>query len=292
MFSLKEAWVIMHGTVPYEGWDGRIQCDRTDAAMTFRANKTQGFIAAYTFTLVLEGWLTIIYNGKQLILGPNDLYIYSPGMAVTIVSATKNYKGLCLLVDEHLTLESDTVRDMIRIAYLPIVRLQEPRIALSDEMTAILRNRMEEIIHYLSSANTHKGAIAEHLYAVFLLDIQYVLEHADTNEPAGKRAEEVFIGFIRLLPENFMEHHDIAFYADALNITPTYLSRVVRKLNGRTVMDYVNQFLLMEATFLLRTGNLSIAQISDRLHFSDQAAFSKFFSRMKGMSPREYRQRN
>lgn len=279
----------MHGTVPYEGWDGRILCDRTDATMTFRANKTQGFVAAYTFTLVLEGWLTIIYNGKPLILGPNDLYIYSPGMAVTIVSATKNYKGLCLLVDEHLMLESDTVRDMIRIAYLPIVRLQEPRIALSDDMVASLRNRMEEIILYLSSGNTHKGAIAEHLYAVFLLDLQYVLEHSVANEPAGKRAEEVFIDFFSLLPENFMAHHDIAFYAEALNITPTYLSRVVRKLNGRTVMDYVHQFLLMEATFLLRTSNLSIAQISDRLHFSDQAAFSKFFSREQGISPRVYR---
>ena len=45
----------------------------------------------------------------------------------------------------------------------------------------------------------------------------------------------------------------------------------------------------MEATFLLRTSKLSIAQISDRLHFSDQAAFSKFFSRMKGVAPKEYR---
>ena len=50
-----------------------------------------------------------------------------------------------------------------------------------------------------------------------------------------------------------------------------------------------DHYLLMEATFLLRTSKLSIAQISDRLHFSDQAAFSKFFSRMKGVAPKEYR---
>lgn len=289
MYSLNEAWVKMHGAVPYEGWDGRVLCDKTDGAMTFRANRTQGFMAAYTFTLVLEGWLTIIYNGRQLVLGPNDLYVYSPGMSVTIVSATKNYRGICLLVDEHLTLESDTVRDMIRIAYLPIVRLREPKIVLADEMAAVFRSRMEEILRYLSSDNAHKGAIVEHLYAVFLLDIQSVLEQSVENEPAGKRAEEVFVGFIRLLPENFLEHHDIAYYADALSITTTYLSRVVRQLTGRTVVGYVNQFLLMEATFLLRTSKLSIAQISDRLHFSDQAAFSKFFSRMKGVAPKEYR---
>ena len=88
-----------------------------------------------------------------------------------------------------------------------------------------------------------------------------------------KRTEDVFIGF----------------YADSLNISTTYLSRIVRQVTGRTVIDYVNQFLLMEAVFLLRTTAMSIAQISDRLHFSDQAAFSKFFSREQGVSPKEYR---
>jgi AraC-like DNA-binding protein len=33
-----------------------------------------------------------------------------------------------------------------------------------------------------------------------------------------------------------------------------------------------------------------ISQIADRLHFADTPSFSKFFSRMKGMSPREYRE--
>ena len=55
-------------------------------------------------------------------------------------------------------------------------------------------------------------------------------------------------------------------------------------------MDYINHMLLTEASFLLRTSKLSIGQISDRLHFSDTPSFSKFFSRMKGMSPRAYRE--
>lgn len=293
MYSLKDAWVRMHGRLPYEGWDGRIQCDRTDAEMTFRANRTQGFMAAYTFTLVLKGWLNIIYNGKQLTLQPNDLYIYSPGMSVTIVSATKNYRGICLLVDDHMALESDTVRDMIRIAFLPIMRLREPRIALSQGAAAHIHNRLEEILAYLESGNPHKDAIVEHLFAIFLLDIQSELEEfseAGNAWKTGKSKEDVFIGFIRLLPENFTRHHDISFYANALNITTTYLSRVVRLFTERTVIDYVNQFLVMEATFLLRTTNLSIGEISDRLHFSDQAAFSKFFTRLQGVTPKVYRQ--
>ena len=47
----------------------------------------------------------------------------------------------------------------------------------------------------------------------------------------------------------------------------------------------------MEAAWLLRTTNLSIAQIADRLHFADAASFSKFFTRLKGQSPRDFRSR-
>jgi len=39
----------------------------------------------------------------------------------------------------------------------------------------------------------------------------------------------------------------------------------------------------------LQTSQLSIAQIADQLHFADTPSFSKFFSRLKGMSPKEYR---
>lgn len=67
------------------------------------------------------------------------------------------------------------------------------------------------------------------------------------------------------------------------------LSRVVRQVTGRTVIDYINQMLLMEASFLLRTTSMSITQIADRLHFADSPSFSKFFSRLKGLSPKEYK---
>ncbi|MBQ9310771.1 MAG: helix-turn-helix transcriptional regulator [Bacteroidales bacterium] len=291
MYTLKDAWIIMHGKSPFEGWNGRVMCARTDAEISFRANRTQGFMAAYTFTLVREGSISIIYNGKHLTLGQNDLYIYSPGMSVTIVSATKNYQGICLLVDEGMTLESDTVRDMIRLAYLPVVRLHEPKIALSQSAATLIHHRLEEILHYLDSDNPRKAAVLEHLYAVFLLEVQNELEQSSEAGKAGKHKEDVFISFLSLLSESFAEHHDIPFYAGELNITTTYLSRVVRQMSGRTVIDYVNRLLLMEASFLLRTTNLSIREISDRLNFSEQAAFSKFFTRLQGESPKKYRQR-
>ncbi len=289
MYSLKESWAAMFGAMPMADWDGKLFCTETNATMTFRTNATQGFVAAYTFTLVTDGWLNFIYNGKMLRLQTDDLYFYSPGLPVNIVSASENYRALCLMADENMTIEMPTVRDLVNIAYRPIVQLHEPRLALPHATAQHLASRMREIISYQHSAHAYKERVLSMLYAVFLLDVHNAMHQNIAQRQTPPRVEEIFIGFISLLPKHFAEHHDIAYYADSLHITPVYLSRVVRQVTGRTVVDYINQMLLMEASFLLRTSPMSITQIADRLHFADAASFSKFFSRMKGMSPRLYR---
>ena len=289
MYTLKEGWIAMHGEMPTDDWDGKLFCDKTDADSTFLTNKIQGFLAAYTFTLVIQGQLTIVYNDRELIFQADDLFFYSPGMSVTIIAASADYQGLCLLADENATIELTTVRDLVYIAYAPIVQLHEPKLALPYVEALRLAERMYEIINYLHSEHLYKTEILRLLYAIFLLDVQNAQQRAIIHRQTPQRVEEIFIGFIRLLPQYFAEHHDIGFYASALNISSVYLSRVVRQVTGRTVMDYINQMIVMEAMFLLRTSTMNIAQIADHLHFADTPSFSKFFSRLKGVSPREYR---
>ena len=290
MYTLKEWWNVSIGEDPVKDWDGKVYCTPTNAEMTMQTNLTQGFLSCYTFTLVTEGWLTMNYNGIEIHLTKGDLYIYSPGLSVTILSISQDYRGYCLMVDEHTTLETPSVRDIVSMAYLPIVQLSEPKLSLPQETAALLESRIREIINYLHSDNTYKQQVLRMLYAIFLLDLQNAQDRIIVQRHVPQRIEEIFIGFNRLLPLNFVEHHDIGFYADQLHITSDYLSRVVKRVTGRTVIDYINQMLLMEASFLLRTSKLSIAQIGQRLNFADAPSFTKFFSRLKGMTPKEYRE--
>lgn len=289
MYTLKDGWIAMQGSMPEENWDGKMYCTETDAELTFRTNIIQGFLAAYTFTLVIDGWLSIVYNNRELKLRPGDLYIYSPGMRVLIAAASSDYRAICLMADEHTTIELPSVHDLVHIAYAPIVQLHEPKLSLPPDEVRHMEQRMREIIGYLHSDHLYKKEILRMLYATFLLDMQNAQQHSITQGKIPPRVEEIFIGFIRLLPHHFAEHHDIAFYASALHITPVYLSRVVRQVTGRTVIDYINQMIVMEASFLLRTSPMSITQIAERLHFADTPSFSKFFLRMKGVNPRRYR---
>ncbi len=266
-----------------------IFCTHGDAEKSFLTNKLQESLACYTFTLVTRGWLTAMSNGHEMTLLPGDLYTYAPGFSITILRASDDYHSICLLADEQITFDITVVRNVIRAAYFPVVQLSEPKLHLSAEAAQVLEKRMDLIIEYLRSDHLFLHETLRTLYTLFLLDVMNIMERTLKHHSISERTENLFISFMRLLQEHFIAHRDIAFYADQLCITTTHLSRIVRQVTGRTVIDYINQMLLMEASWLLQTTDLSIATISERLNFSDQSSFGRFFTRMKGISPKAYR---
>ena len=290
MYTLNEYLPVFVGDdLPEKGWDSGMYCMETDRGKIFRVNLVRGFVSCFAFMLVDKGWLTIHYNGRDLTLYQGDLYTYSPGFPVDVMATSDDFHGYCLMADEHLTIEAPSVHDLVHLAYLPIVQLHEPKQSLPPDAAQHLLAKMREIIDCLQSEHIYKDEVLRMLYSIFLLDLQNAQQRAIVQRQTPQRVEEIFIGFIRLLPQHFAQHHDIPFYADQLHISPVYLSRVVRQVTGRTVVGYINEMLLMEASFLLKTSELSITQIADHLHFADTPSFSKFFSRLKGLSPKEYR---
>ncbi len=291
MYTLKETWHLNYTQDPTDDWDGKILCMPLNAEISFKTNKTEGHSLHYSFTIVTRGWLTLNYNGQPFTIKANDLYIYSPGLPITILSASSDYQALGIMIDEQTALEMATVRHLVSIAYKPLALLNGPVIPLAPEAFNILAGRVREMIGYFNAPHIYKSLVLKQLFSVFLLDVQNIMEISSGQRQLPQRTEELFVAFLRLLPEYFVEHHDIAFYADRLSISTTYLSRIVKQLTGRTVVNYINQLLAMEAVFLLTTTSYTVSEIANRLHFADTASFSKFFLRMKGMNPKSYRKR-
>lgn len=263
-----------------------VKFDRQTAEM---ANNFNGRFPFYSFTLIIEGQAVIKYNGVEFTLNPGDLYTYTPGFAFTLVRATDNYLGYCLMSAENSIYDSPVIRNVVRAAYFPIVELHKPKLTLSAENAQKICRRIMDFAEYQNGNHTFKLEMMQLLYSAFLLDLLDIQERSISSRHVSERVLELFLSFIKILPENFAEHHDIAFYAERLFITPIYLSRVVRHITGRTVMDYINQMLLMESSWLLQHTDQTVVQIAEQLHFADHASFSRFFKRLKGISPKEYR---
>lgn len=89
--------------------------------------------------------------------------------------------------------------------------------------------------------------------------------------------------------ENYRQHHDIGFYAESLYISTTYLSRIVKHITGHTVRFHISELLCADARKLLECTDLDIKEIAEKLGFSDQSVFGKFFVKKTGVSPMKFR---
>lgn len=253
-------------------------------------NEIQGeALEAYGYTLVLRGTMKVIYNQHLLTLSQGDIFLYSPGFRAVLEAVSDDYYGYCLIVDENVALSNSTVRTVVCKAGYPVAEAINPVLHLSDSQTRTFLSRMKEIEDSQNPQNLFRSDRLKLLYSLFILDLMEVMKKRNGNTAVSVTTSKVFLDFLTLLTHNFTVHHDIAFYADELCITTTHLSRIVRQITGRTVLDYINRMLLMEASWLLQNTSLSIQEIAEQLNFATQSTFTRFFSRLKGTSPKAYR---
>lgn len=78
--------------------------------------------------------------------------------------------------------------------------------------------------------------------------------------------------------------------ADKLNLTPHYLSDMLRSLTGQTAQQHIQEKLIEKAKEYLSLTSLSVAQIAYGLGFEYPQSFNKLFKKKTNVSPLEFRQ--
>ena len=134
-----------------------------------------------------------------------------------------------------------------------------------------------------------KVEAARHMTLAMFYGYTFDEHGVDEKKNKSSRQEMLHSKFIDLLSRNFRTEREVKFYAEKLCVTPKYLSQVVSGLTGRTPSDYIEEFVVMESKALLNSTPMTIQQISDEMHFPSQSFFGKYFKRIVGMSPKEYR---
>lgn len=101
--------------------------------------------------------------------------------------------------------------------------------------------------------------------------------------------EGIVAKFLKCVSDNFKTERRVEFYADKMCISSKHLSAVVKEVTGKTASEWIDIYVILEAKVLLHTTSLSIQQISGRLNFANQSFFGKYFKRLTGKTPTEFR---
>ena len=127
-------------------------------------------------------------------------------------------------------------------------------------------------------------------------DDGYVLRAFDLilyglKTPAKEKAHPVVSRFMEMLFDRQQVTDTVSGYAGRLEISPSYLNKLVRSQTRHSAMDWVEIARVNWAKNLLREGKLSIAEISKAIGVDDASYFTRFFRKVTGYTPSEFRKR-
>lgn len=241
--------------------------------------------------MVHNGKATLDINHREYTITKNQLVLLSFGHFFKILSLSRDFRCGVLYVNREHADQIFSADMLYKRGKYSVKTYKNPILRLSDSDFSLLNKRIdftEEI--RLNHSHLYRNEMILNALRIFFLDLSNIIEKKEVDTDFKPSMEEIhFQKFLELVSKNYKKMHQVDFYADTLNITPHYLTLIVKKLSGQTVSDFIFQLLFSEAKILLAQANISIQQIAQELNFSDQSAFGKFFKRKSGLSPKAYR---
>ena len=250
------------------------------------------FEKGFFFILCTNGTSSVSDVHCSYVFQRGDLLILTPSLTCSFENMDKDFSMSCLyIVPDYFDCLPDgepmyhRLTNFLNLYRLPILHLDVSCFEYLLKTTSLFSD-------YLDSFSLHRNGIVRHLCSFYLLLITDILYRNDKNVPAHiRRPNEIFRNFKRLLVIYYRKHHGISFYASRLNISTTYLSRIVKKITGRTVCFHISELICSDAKHFLDCTDMDIKEIANTLGFSDQSAFGKFFLKKTGLSPLKFRSR-
>ena len=186
--------------------------------------------------------------------------------------------------------------------YDPVVVSAHGERLLSDDIIAQIKHRLiplcSLVIDWHSTRhgqnNTYASALAYYLAEGRPTDessllAQAYIDRLPGNHQLQSRSAELYEDFLRRVEEHYQTNSDVAFYADSMNVTARYLAQVCRQMGRQSPKQIIDDHLLSEARRQLATTSRTIQETAYHCGFSSPSHFTKFFKKLTGMSPSEYR---
>lgn len=238
---------------------------------------------------LLEGTMKLRINLQEVnVLGGQSLGLM-PGCIFQLLERSQEIRYLGMMVDpdvvnqiqKNLNLRIDLAH---RYYFFDVHSLDASAIEISQTMYHLIKEELNQPNYEYKKEVILRYCEIWILKNVSLSDSEHKPEIC---KPAGRK-EQIFRDFLTLLGHYYSQERSISFYADRMCLTPKYLSTIIKEVSGKHGMQWIDEYVALEAKTLLREGSMNVKQISDKLKFPSQSMFGRFFKKMTGYSPKQY----
>src|SRR6266542_868685 len=235
------------------------------------------------------------YGQQEYDFDEGTMFFISPGQVYSIQANTAlTHSGWLLLIHPDFFWNTSLTSSIKQYEYFSYSVNEALYLSEKEEViiTSVLRNIEQE----------YKSNIDKFSQSVIIAQIELLLNYADrfyhrqfitrkiTNHKILTRLEEILKKHFDsedLAEKGLPTVHDIA---QILNVSPNYLSGLLKVLTGQSTQQHIHDKLIEKAKEKLSLTNLSVSEIAYELGFEHSKSFSKLFKTKTQMSPLEYRE--
>lgn len=249
-------------------------------------------IDAFIIGVGTEGETSVSFNLHEFKLKKDSIFIFTPKNVLQVNSQQYFKADVIAISPDFMRRINIDIKNMMPL-FLKFV--ENPALTLTPEESRSMRGMIAQIERETRGPETHfsfdivSGLIAATIYKVGDIMYHYLAEHPEGQNNSHNRAEEYFKQFTHLLGEHFREERSVGFYARQLCITPKYLTTLIKRISGKSVSEWIDSYVILEAKTLLKYSNMSVQEIAYYLNFPNQSFFGSYFKRNAGMSPSQYK---
>lgn len=266
---------------------------RHEAAIPF-----ENTLMKLDFNIILMcvgGTINFRIDFKDITLGCGDVAFISRRQITEFLNASAGCRIIVIA-------DTESLPDLASHRELAIDRLGYSSDSVRFRPSADVFNDMKGIYHMMrrklsDPESVFRKEFVKGCMQVLMCDIIQIAvskrksdeELIPAKEDVSVRRNEIYRRFISLVKENSRKERSASFYADALCVSANYLSRVVRSVSGRSVAQWVREYVILEAKTLLCAEDMTIMRVSEILDFPNPSFFSRYFREHTGITPKAYR---
>ena len=203
--------------------------------------------------------------------GSGYLLIFHPDflLAHPLASNIHGYNFFSYAVNEALHLSAEEEDDLITI----LKKIDKECLHIDKHTQEIILSQIELLLNYSNR----------------FYERQFITRKNHNHQLLAK-FESLVDGYFDSSTTTQPELLTVQRMADLMNLSPNYLSDLLRMHTGQNTQQHIHQRLIEKAKEKLSTTNLSVSEIAYALGFEHAQSFSTLFKKKTSLSPLEFRQ--
>ncbi|RKE55672.1 AraC family transcriptional regulator [Sphingobacterium detergens] len=220
-------------------------------------------------------------------INANDTVVILPQLTIDPQWASENAEMITVGISLDFISTFPLLREFItndQIRWRPVIRLNTEEQTLQQEFVHFLQR------YYQKGPSSKKTEVLQYLIIALIT----MLSEAYTGLPKSSsqstnRTDEIIDNFYVLISKYANQQRSAKFYAEKLHITAQYLTTLLKRRTGKSIVEWIDHVVIMHAKSLLKSSSRSIKEISNELEFGNTSLFCRYFKRNTGLSPKKFR---